>query len=187
MKKTPSYLKGLAETHARAAGDVQRLETILGEVTAKLAESKIVLVACDRLIRKFDDRLKPNLIAPIRAWQGRYGSRGELRTTICQILKDAAPVERTTFELCIELQLKFGLEFATSHDYRRWQRNSVLNALKALMKMGLVERLHTVTDGLAVEMGRWRWKSEINTVDELRVQAAAQGVGVQQAPEEDNT
>jgi len=76
MKKTPSYLKGLAETHARAVGDVVRLEKLFSEISAKLTESKANLAACDRLIRKFDARLNPTLIVPIHAWQGRYGKRG---------------------------------------------------------------------------------------------------------------
>jgi len=43
-----------------------------------------------------------------------------------------------------------------------------------MVEQGLVDRLHDVVPTSAA--GRWRWKSEINTVDELRAQAAAQGV-----------
>jgi hypothetical protein len=52
MRKTPSYLKALAKTCARAAGDVVRLSDIRDEVTAAQGE----LAACDRLIQKYDAR-----------------------------------------------------------------------------------------------------------------------------------
>jgi len=61
--------------HARSAGDVQRLEKVLIEVNKKLLAAKAELAACDRLIRKFDSRLNPNLLVPINAWMGRYGIR----------------------------------------------------------------------------------------------------------------
>jgi len=76
MRKTPSHLKGLAETRARSAGDVQRLQKLYEEVGKKLTEATAEVDACDRLIRKFDERLNPELIKPIRAWKGRYGNRG---------------------------------------------------------------------------------------------------------------
>lgn len=81
MRKTPSYLKGLAETRARVAGDLQRYEKQHPQLEVKLkaaeadldrcqrlysgvcrglAEAKADLESCDRLIRKFDDRLDPS-------------------------------------------------------------------------------------------------------------------------------
>lgn len=76
MRKTPSYLKGLAETRARAAGDVQRLQQIYQEIGRHLARAEKDMAACDCLIQNFDERLDPSLIEPIHAWQGRYGKRG---------------------------------------------------------------------------------------------------------------
>lgn len=37
MRKTPSYLKGLAETQARAAGAVQRIKKLISEVDRNLS------------------------------------------------------------------------------------------------------------------------------------------------------
>lgn len=73
VRKTHSHLKGLAETRARADGDMRRLQQLLDEidpmlaeavriqtihaqVTAKLAAARAERDACDLLIRKFDDR-----------------------------------------------------------------------------------------------------------------------------------
>ena len=80
MKKTPSYLKGLAETHARAAGEAircrrlhadicreldiaerqaARLRALVAANSSRVAAAEAELAACDRLIRKFDERLDP--------------------------------------------------------------------------------------------------------------------------------
>ena len=87
MRKTPAYLKGLAETRGRLAGDVQRYQQVLAEVTASLVKAQVELNACDTLIRKFDERLDPGLVQPIHAWQGRYGKRGALREAIVELLQ----------------------------------------------------------------------------------------------------
>ena len=53
-QKVLSYLKGLAENRARAAGDIARFERISEEVAAKIAEARLVLDSCDRLIKRYD-------------------------------------------------------------------------------------------------------------------------------------
>lgn len=182
MRKTPSYLKGLAETRARAAGDVERYQQILEEVGEKLAQAKAEVAACDRLICKFDGRLNPEMIQPIRAWKGRYGKRGQLAASIARLLEDEAPRDLTTTELIWTLQLDFQLDFPTATEKQTWRRNSLTPTLKALMAKGLVERLHDVTDGFSGEVGRWRWKSGDDlSLDHLRAQAAAAGVSTQHA------
>lgn len=49
-KKVRSYLKGLAENRARAAGDVVRLEAMAAQVAKELAEARMDVESCDRLI-----------------------------------------------------------------------------------------------------------------------------------------
>jgi len=103
MRVTPSYLKGLAETRARADGELKRHQKLLSEIERKLkvakadveryqhmqvqvAQQLVVaqtdLDACDRLIRKCDARINPEEIEPISAWKGRYGKRGALKASI---------------------------------------------------------------------------------------------------------
>ncbi len=67
-KKVRSYLKGLAENRARAAGDIIRFEGMAKEIAERLAEARSDLESCDRLIKKYDPRLQPELIGPIRVW-----------------------------------------------------------------------------------------------------------------------
>src|SRR4051812_13865695 len=111
MRKTPSYLKGLAETRARVAADVERFQQIQQEVAQKLEQAQDELAACDRLIRKYDHRLNPEAIAPIRSWQGRYGKRGKLQDTIKRLLQQAHPEAIDTSELLWALQIEFQLDF----------------------------------------------------------------------------
>ncbi len=178
MRKTPSYLKGLAEDRARADGEVRRLQGLLDELAPKLAEAQRLQTlerdisarqaeaqtkrdACDTLIRSFDTRLDPEDIEPIRAWKGRYGKRGMLRTTIMQILERVAPAEITTTELRMTLELELQLCFSSQAERNTWSDNSLLSALRNLAKEGLVDRLHDPMDhGSGV--GRWRWKGGAN-------------------------
>ena len=179
MRKTPSYLKGLAETRARAAGDVQRYQHLYEDIGQKLAVAKAELDACDRLIRKYDGRLDPNLIPTIRAWQGRYGKRGQLKEYLKGYLQERASNEVSTSELCCAAQMEFGLDFPTWKEKKKWQTNSVAGALKKLVAEGLVERIHDYSDGPTGEVGHWRWKTDsAPSLDHLRAQAAAAGVAI---------
>jgi hypothetical protein len=113
MRKTPSYLKGLAETRARAAGDAQRFKKLHEEIGEKLARAEHDLAACDRLIQRFDARLDPGLIDPIHAWQGRYGKRWALGEEIRRIIQSAWPDEITTTEIVWRVQIHFQMSFVT--------------------------------------------------------------------------
>ena len=203
MRKTPSYLKGLAETRARVAGDLQRhekqhsqLEVTLNATKADLerhqrrytgvckglAEAKADLESCDRLIRKFDDRLDPSQIEPIHAWKGRYGKRGGLKEMIDQVLKDFAPVAMTTPELAQAVMAEFQLEFATEKALKMWSHNSLGRSLKILVAAGLVERLHDPKIYWGGKDGMWRWKTGTDRLlAGLMESAESAGLGVQQA------
>lgn len=66
-KKRSSHLRELTETRANAAGEIRHYERILAEVQELLAIARSDLAACDRLIRKYDVRLDPTRIKPVRA------------------------------------------------------------------------------------------------------------------------
>lgn len=202
MKKTPSYLKGLAETRARVAAEVrrhtdfsgavvreldeprvqtQRLAALSDSATRRLAAAKEELAACDRLIVKFDERLDPTLIEPIRAWKGRYGDRGRLKAVIVNYLREQAPGVVSTSEIFLVLQAEFGMQFINGKDKRVWLTNSVRPQLRDLVAEGLVEK-PIDEDSLNVEVGRWRWRTDCAlSLDHLKAQAEAAGVSVQQS------
>lgn len=158
MRKTPSYLKGLAETRARAAADVIRYQQVLDEVMTSLTKAQAERDACDTLIRKFDERLDPNLVQPVFHWQKRYGKHGALRQTIIKLLKERTPHPVTTTEIGWQLQLKFDIGFAHWKERENWLANSVRNCLKKLVAEGLAEACHDRTN--KGEVGRWRWITE---------------------------
>jgi hypothetical protein len=159
MKKTPSYLKGLAETRARVAADVQRYQQLHDEIGQTLDKAKAELAACDMLIRKFDERLNPELIEPIKAWKGRYGKRGARKEAILEVLKARAPGFVTTTEIAWTLQIRFQLDFFSWQEKDSWINNSVAKFLRNLAKEGVVERLHDPAANTG-EVGRWCWIGE---------------------------
>lgn len=90
-KKVRSYLKGLAENRARAAGDVVRLEAMAAQVAKELAEARMDVESCNRLIKKYDSRLRPELIEPIREWCHHKGKRGDLKILLLADQRTAQP------------------------------------------------------------------------------------------------
>lgn len=168
MRKTPSYLKGLAETRARAAGDLERALELLAEAQRAVDAARSDLAACDRLITKFDSSIDPGKIAPIRGYKGRYGWRGDLANAIECYLRENAPSEVGTAEIALAVQTRFNLEFVSTKERRYWVKNSITGRLRKLTVDGVVERLH---DTQTAEEGRWRWKQPVNSLAELREQA----------------
>jgi len=178
MKKTPSYLKGLAETRAHLAGDIERFERVSGEIAEKLVLARRELEACDLLIRRFDGRLDPKKIPRISRWRHHPGRRGQFRGAVIDILRARAPNPVTTTEMAWELQLRFGLAFDTAEDYREWYGGSVARQLRRLAAENLIERLH---DPLlvAAEVGRWRWKADVaSSLTDLTEQLSSRGEAV---------
>lgn len=162
MRRTPAYLKGLAEVRARAAGDMDRLQKLYDEIGADLAKAQGKVASCDLLIRDLDARLEPERIPNIKGWQGRYGKRGVFRAAIKRHLQEAWPDAITTLELCWKLQLEFRLDFPTPAEEVKWRHHSVSSVLKFWTQDGQLERLHVLgqAKGLKPEVGLWRWKPE---------------------------
>lgn len=156
MRKTPSYLKGLAETRARAAADVRRYQQLISEIMVSMTKAQVELESCDVLIRKFDERLDPNSIQPVNHWQGKYGKRGGLKTAVLDVLKERSPAAVTTTEVGWQIQRQFEITFCHPKEREAWMTNSIGNCLKRLANEGLVEPCHDRSNtGL---VGTWRLK-----------------------------
>lgn len=56
------------------------------------------------MINKFDERLDPTRVKPVRAWQGKYGKRGKFGITILEVMKD-----NQTLDSLVENALASGL------------------------------------------------------------------------------
>ena len=64
VKKTPPYLKALAEARARAAGKVKRSQRVVERAAALVETARGTLASIDDEIRRVEIRLDPNDIAP---------------------------------------------------------------------------------------------------------------------------
>lgn len=182
MQRTPSYLKGLAETRARAAGDVERLKELHTEITRLLKNAKAEVASCDVLIRKFDKQLDPSKIPSIRAWKGRYGKRGVLRQAVLRVVEATWPESVSTTELAAKMQVEFKLDFATAWERDRWCDYSLRNLLRKCVEDGVLERDEPTRSPSGRTVNRWRWAPQAATeLSALREAAEAAGVGVQQA------
>lgn len=170
MTKTPSYLKGLAEVRARAAGEVQRYERLMAELAARLEQAREELVAADRLIVKFDARLDPEKIPAITE-QRRYGGWGQLRKNLLEVVEQAYPDEVSTSEVGLVLQARFGLEFPTAHRRKTWVTNTVRSALREFEAKGQLTR-RTSHSPVTGAVCYWRSTSgDVLSLDRWRAQA----------------
>ncbi len=156
VKKASSYLKGLAQTRARAAGDVLRLQALIEGLTEQLGKAQAELSACDLLIRKLDERLNPELIAPVRAAKTPYGA---LKRALVEYVRDAYPGEVSTVELCLAAEARLGLGFVTATERSFWMGNTMRRELNRLVKAGVLERIRDEGEAISA-VARWRWRTD---------------------------
>ncbi|MFO1414912.1 MAG: hypothetical protein U1F10_13580 [Burkholderiales bacterium] len=156
MKKTSSYLKGLAERRARLAAEILRLERLQVDIDGSLQAARKKLESCDLLIRDFDDRLDPKVIQPIRATAGRYGPRGALRNAAMAAARAASPQPISAIEIAHYVRAVLNLEFPTPAERTRWFKNSLRPALQKLGEDGVLVRLPDGDDQYD-RSGIWQW------------------------------
>lgn len=125
----------------------------------------------DRLMQLHTPGSEPESVAPIAAWQGRYGKRGRLRGALVEIFKASHPEWVTTDELMARVVSECGLSFDDTATRERWRINSFRGALKLLAKEQLIERGHPTTN--TSETGMWRLKvTRPLTLADLAAQAS---------------
>lgn len=205
MPRTPSYLKGLIETRARAAGDLSvrrhavavaaaklkaaelalaQASTSLLELRERQAEAEQELADCDRLIRKASRSVDPTKLDPVRA-HDRYGHRGALTEAVCGYFKAHAGRTIPTPELLDAIAAQFGLVFSSPQERQHWKEGSLLRAVKTLVAAGLVEGLHGRKHRAGFR-GQWRWKGDApSSLAEIEARARAAGGAIVRAAAED--
>jgi hypothetical protein len=122
---------------------------MVAEVTQRLAEARLDLQSCDRLIKKYDPRLQPECIVPIRVWPHHKGKRGGLREKLLEIIEREAPKEVTLTEICYAIEINWELTFLTPKDRLGWRRDAVGRALRRLATEGYIVALHSKCGGLS--------------------------------------
>ncbi len=153
MTKLPSYLKGLVESRARSAGDIERLEQLRALIDEELAAARKRLDSADVLIREYSPLLDPTAIAPVQRRKGRYGAHGSLKETLVQVLEDASPQSLPTMEVAFRAAMALQVKFETVDIHRQWAMNSVHPQLRRLMLDGVIERIQGESRGHET---RWR-------------------------------
>jgi hypothetical protein len=146
-KKIRSYLKGLAENRARAAGVVARLEAMAALIAHELEEARKDVESCDRLIKKYDERLDPDRIEPIREWRHHKGKKGALRGLLVDIVEHASPAPLTLMHICLEVEMRWKLDFLTDQDRLIWRRDAIARALRDLVVKKRITSFHTKKGG----------------------------------------
>lgn len=137
MSKLPSYLKGLVETHARSAGDIERLEHLRELLDQEIETARSRLAAADTLIRAFNPLLDPTLIEPVR---GRKPRTGKVREELGAVLQAAAPADLPTVEIALLVAERIRMRFHSLADFRKWAKNCINRELHRQWKAGKVER-----------------------------------------------
>lgn len=177
MRKTPAYLKGLAERRARAAGDVERLERLLERLRGELEQARNLMTSCDALIRDFDPELNPHLIQPIRATKGRHAGYGAVLDAVLAAVKLAAPRPASSAEVSLYVQAVLKIQFESEQHYETWFHNALTRALRKLAARGELTRVPDLTDP-SNRAGLWQWPNTYASLDALRESAAATGAVV---------
>lgn len=175
-RKTPSTLKDLIQIRARADGELKRLDALLKEIRAAVKRAKLDRDAADRILNRIEPRLDTGQIKPI-AGSGRYPV-GALTGTIRTLLQGAAPEWVSTTEICITVEMTFGLSFVSPKARQEWMQNSLTRELRVLNRNGLIER--KAAEAVDTAGCWWRWKSDsAGSLEEMRAAIAAQGEAVQ--------
>ena len=189
-RKLPSYLKGLVDSRARADGHVQslapavaaarealvRATATLRRNEASLSRAHVARDACDTLLRKWNEAIDTDDIAPVHAWKGRYGERGALQRQVLVFVDAAGAAGVATGALADQLAALFDLTFLNRPARRRWV-DSVVGRLKVSVQRGLVERVPATDIGATGKVWR-RAQPVANSLDSLVQQAETAGLAI---------
>lgn len=188
--RTPSHIKWLLNERAMLQGKCQRLtdrlhahRKLVAAAQATLDEASANLLACQQAhdraqsqvhalttsIESFAPELNLDAVAPVNAWAGKYGQRGELTDFLKDELKSRFPEAVSLQELCGAARKTLGLIHQTPQE-RESFRYSVRAILRRQRSAGLVESLPTTST--APRASLWKWRGEATTFGQLREQEA---------------
>lgn len=183
-KKTPTRLKSLAETRARATATIARLEKSIGFINTELSELQARLhdlterkykleqgvVRHHNEIRQIDKAIKdefpavkPEEIPSTFSFRTEYGKRGALRDLIKRILQEAGPKGLQAIEIGTMVTSHFLMHHNTKEDFNLWIKNSLISALEAMRdNQGTIENFYP--EG---KRARWRIVNKVPTWEDL--------------------
>lgn len=154
-------------------GELERIDEELARLSARRTHLEKVRSALVEVGALSHAPGLEGLVSPVRA-QEQYGGRGVLRNWLRRLLKEAAPAAVDTPTMVRLAEETFNLHFACYRERDRFRKNALTRALRAMLDLGEVERVHD-TKAAAGSVGVWRWKAE-PSLDVLR-RAARQAEG----------
>lgn len=176
MPRTHPYLRGLAETRARADSQYSTLKEQIATLACRLEKARTEREACDGLIRRFNPTLLPEVIQPITEGQrNQYGKRGALTKAIIAALQQAYPECISTSTIALHVEAAFHLTFSTRTERRNWVCKSLSNRLSSFARDNIIERLHNPNENTG-QAGLWRWIPKGQAPTNLRALAEQAGL-----------
>lgn len=163
-ERTPSGLQWVANELAAVAGELERVDEQLGRLTARRLQLEAHRASLSQVGAIMGVAELQALVPAVRMHKA-YGGRGFLVDWVRGVLHAAAPrpVDMRTLMLLAEEQFK--LELPTSETRGQYRKNTLGRAVRKLLALGLVERLHDPDN--ARGPGRWRWKTQLPELSEL--------------------
>lgn len=168
-QRTPSGLKWVANELAAIAGELERVDEQLGRLTARRLQLEAHRASLNQVGAIMGVAELQALVPAVRVHKA-YGGRGYLVDWVRGLLQDAAPRAVDMRTLVVLAEEQFKLELPTSEARDQYRKNTLGRAVRKLLALGLVERLHDPDN--ARGPGLWRWKAQLPVMSELRASAA---------------
>jgi len=134
---------------------VHTLESQLRIAQARLQQAQQLQDTAARQVEALDTAIllahptvDPSTVAPVQAWAGKYGARGNLKRYIQVLLQNAAPEPLTTVEILEATSLRFGVPMHTAQ-LRKQFLDTIRDSLRTMRdREGLVLYVRGTASGL---------------------------------------
>lgn len=156
-QRTPSGLKWVANELVAISGELERIDEQVAQLMARRARLELEREALSQVGAAMGVAELQAIAAAVRVHKA-YGGRGFLADWVRETLKAAAPMAVDMRTLALLAQGHFKLELPTPEARDQYRKNSLGRAVRKLLSLGQVERLHD-PEG-AQGPGLWRWKGE---------------------------
>lgn len=150
-------------------GEIERIDQQLQELQARRQHLTAVQGSLTVTGTLLGAPALAEVMAAVRVHRA-YGGRGFLVDWVRGVLQAAAPCAVDMRSMTLMAEEQFGLQFATQDARDRYRKNTLGRAVRKLLALGLVERLHT--PGTTGHPGIWRWKEQLPRLAEVAAAAS---------------
>lgn len=154
-QRTPSGLKWVANQLAAIAGEIERIDEQVAPLMARRARLELERESLSQVGAAMGVAELQAIAAAVRVHKA-YGGRGYLVDWVSETLKAAAPREIDMRTLVLLAEEYFNLDLPTAQARDQYRKNTLGRAVRKLLSLGFVERLHDPESTRGP--GVWRWK-----------------------------